>query len=106
MNGVFYSYVKRKIHNDTLYLLCLPNKNKTQLQSARLEYAGNVNDVPTNAKDTGAFKKNPAGVEYRQPVTQFTIALPAKETGEITLHPTLPVILPFLKAPFHPPQQG
>ena len=106
MNGVFYSYVKRKIHNDTLYLLCLPNKNKTQLHSARIAYAGKVTDVPTNAKDTGAFKKNPASAEYRQPATQFTIVLPSKETGERALQPAPPVILRFMKAPFQPPQQG
>jgi len=104
VNGIFYSYVKRKIHNDTLYLLCLPNKNKTQLNSARIEYAGNVNDVPTNAKDTGAFKKNPAGLEYNQPVTQFTVALHVKQTSETGQHPAPPVILCYMKAPFHPPQ--
>ena len=106
VNGVFYSYVKRKIHNDTLFLLCLPNKNKTQLHAARIAYAGNVNDVPANAKDTGVFKKNPAGFEYRQPVIQFTIAFPLKESVERVLQPVLPVILPYMNAPFHPPQQG
>jgi len=106
VNGVVYSYVKRKIHNDTLSLLCLPNKNKTQLRAARVEYAGHVNDVPSNAKDTRAFKKNPAGFEYHQPVSRFTIALPLKATGEMELHPVPPVILPYLNAPFRPPQQG
>ena len=33
VDGIYYSYVKRKIHNDTLYLLCIPNKNKTQLSA-------------------------------------------------------------------------
>ena len=103
-NGVFYSYVKRKIHNDTLYLLCLPNENKTRLHAARVGYAGKVNDVPTNAKDTGALKKNPAGFEYHQPVTRFTVILPLSETGEKVQHPVPPVILPYLNAPFHPPQ--
>jgi hypothetical protein len=106
VNGVFYSYVKRKIHSDTLYLLCLPNTNKTRLHSAQMAYAGKVNDVPTNAKDTAAFKKNPAGFEYHQPVMQFTIALPLKETGELAVQPAPPVIPAFMKAPFHPPQQG
>ena len=103
-NGVFYSYVKRKIHNDTLYLLCLPNENKTRLHAARIAYAGKVNDVPTNAKDTGALKKNPAGSEYHQPVTQFTVILPLSETGEKMQQPVPPVILPYTNAPFHPPQ--
>lgn len=103
-NGVFYSYVKRKIYNDTLYLLCLPNENKTRLYEARICYAGKVNDVPTNTKDTGALKKNPAGVDYVQPVTRFTVVLPLSETREQVQHPVPPVILPYMNAPFHPPQ--
>ncbi|MBO9204149.1 MULTISPECIES: hypothetical protein [Niastella] len=104
VNGVFYSYVKRKVHNDTLYLLCLPNKNKTQLNSVRIEYAGKVNDIPANAKDTGALKKNPVCIEYYQPATQLTIAFPLKEAGKTVQDPTPPLILPYLNAPFQPPQ--
>jgi hypothetical protein len=103
-NGVFYSYVKRKIHNDTLYLLCLPNENKTRLHAARDAYAGKVKEVPTNAKDTGALKKNPAGVEYHQPANRFTVVLLSNEPGEKAQQPVPPVILPYLNAPFHPPQ--
>lgn len=104
VNGVYYSYVKRKIYNDTLHLLCLPNKNKTRLHSVSIDYAGKVNDVPVNAKDTGALKKNPAATEYRQPVAQFTIGPVRIETGETRPHPASPVILPYLNALFHPPQ--
>jgi hypothetical protein len=104
VNGVFYSYVKRKIHNDTLYLLCIPNKNKTQLNSERIEYAGKVNGIPTNAKDIGLFKKNPAGSEYPQPVAQFTVSLLSAKTVEIGERPALRVMLPYMNVPFHPPQ--
>jgi len=104
VNGVFYSYVKRKIQNDTLYLLCLPNKNKTQLNAARIEYANKVQDVPTNAKDPGVLKKNPAGCEYDQPVTQFHVALIATTTRQLCDQPDLPVLQPFITGPFHPPQ--
>jgi hypothetical protein len=82
----------------------LPNKNKTQLHSDRIAYAGNVNDVPANAKDTGAFKKNPAGFEYHQPVNQFIVALLMKATGEKAPQAAPPVILPYINAPFQPPQ--
>jgi hypothetical protein len=36
-NGVVYEYVKRRVHLDTLELLCLPNKTKMQLQSVKNE---------------------------------------------------------------------
>lgn len=104
VNGVFYSYVKRKIYNDTLYLLCLPNKNKTQLTAARIEYANKVQDVPANADDTGALKKNPAVNEYDQPVTQFQVAQISEATGQQGHHPYLPLLQTFIAGPFHPPQ--
>lgn len=62
-NGVYYSYVQRKISNDTLYLLCLPNTTKTQLQGAKIDYAGKTADVPSNeqhptGKKSGGFSEH------------------------------------------------
>lgn len=37
INGVSYQYVKRRVYNDTLELLCLPNPAATQLQSVNNE---------------------------------------------------------------------
>ena len=45
MNGVHYNYVKRKIQNDTLILLCLPNTEKTRLMNARETFFSLVNDL-------------------------------------------------------------
>jgi len=104
VNGLYYSYVKRKIHNDTLYLLCLPNKTKNQLTAARIDYAHKVHDVPTNAAETGALKKNPAGSEYHQPVASFTIAVITTVTGEPAPHKPTPVLYPFITGPWQPPR--
>ena len=38
INGVEYQYVKRRAYQDTLELLCLPNKTKTDLLSAKNEF--------------------------------------------------------------------
>jgi hypothetical protein len=38
VNGVEYEYVKQRIYQDTLELLCLPNQAKTQLQTAKNEW--------------------------------------------------------------------
>lgn len=45
--GIYYKYVKRKIYNDTLHLLCLPDFKRTRLQSAENNYARQVNNVST-----------------------------------------------------------
>ena len=47
-NGEHYRYVKRKVSGNTLYLLCLPNKEKTNIAKAENEFTKAVNDVPAS----------------------------------------------------------
>ena len=51
VNGVDYEYVKKRVYKDTLELLCIPNYNKSKLQSAANELtqiaAGGQASVPT-----------------------------------------------------------
>jgi hypothetical protein len=42
---VHYNYVKRKLYNDTLILLCLPNTEKTRVFNARETFFSLVNDL-------------------------------------------------------------
>ncbi len=39
IDGKDYEYVKRRVHNDTLEVLCLPNSDKTKLKAAGNEMA-------------------------------------------------------------------
>ena len=45
INGVQYNYVKRRYVEDSLELLCIPNKTATSIQSARNEFFKLVNDL-------------------------------------------------------------
>jgi hypothetical protein len=56
-NGVHYNYVKRKVYNDTLYLMCLPNLEKTQLSVAKIDFTKAVNDAPSSKKDAAPIAK-------------------------------------------------
>lgn len=47
-NGEHYRYVKRKVSDNTLYLLCLPNKEKTGIVKVKNEFTKAVNDIPGN----------------------------------------------------------
>jgi len=55
-NGEHYRYVKRKISGNTLYLLCLPNKEKTSITKVKNEFTKAVNDIPGNKQ--GSQQKN------------------------------------------------
>ena len=45
-NGEYYQYVKRKLSNDTLYLLCIPHDEKTKIHAAKTDYFKSVNNLP------------------------------------------------------------
>lgn len=55
-NGQHYRYVKRKISGNTLYLLCIPDTEKTAIASVKNEFTKAVNDVPANKQ--GSQQKN------------------------------------------------
>jgi hypothetical protein len=55
-NGEHYRYVKRKVSGNTLYLLCLPNKEKSSIAKVKNEYTKAVNDVPGD--EQGSQQKN------------------------------------------------
>lgn len=45
INNISLKYVLRKVSNDTIYLKCLPNFRKTQLQKQKEDIAKNVSDA-------------------------------------------------------------
>src|SRR5436190_173113 len=55
-NGDHYRYVKRKVSDNTLFLLCLPNKEKTSIVNVKNEFTKAVNDIPGNKQ--GSQQKN------------------------------------------------
>lgn len=62
--GVMYKYVKRKVADDTLYLMCIPNTKKMHLETAKNDFFKMSNDLAQNNKSkksdnskTPVFKK-------------------------------------------------
>ncbi len=103
--GVHYDYVKRKVSNDTLYLLCLPNKAKTALAVAKSNYSKAVNDIPASKKDAASsIKKGGLNWEYNSIIALYqlnnTIASAKPNNGFIFSKPTLV----FIPSPAQPPE--
>ncbi len=48
VEGVMYKYVKRKVANDTLYLMCIPNTKKMSLETAKNDFFKLSNDLQNN----------------------------------------------------------
>lgn len=104
-NGVYYNYVKRKLCNDTLFLLCLPNKSKTQFYHARHEYAKQVNGTPSGENNDGSLiKKINITSEYNQPVSGYQFMLVAAPTKYHTSYPASRLINALVADTDRPPQ--
>lgn len=73
MDGIEYRYVKRRVFNDSLELLCLPNWGKEQLQSAKLEFFKLSNDWKSaqDGKKSPAMPK-PALPEFCELISFYT----------------------------------
>ncbi len=55
--GAYYKFVKRKITNDTLILLCISNEAKMRLTEAKSRFFELVNDLNANQNSSGSEKK-------------------------------------------------
>lgn len=77
--GIYYKFVKRKVANDTLHLLCLPDFKLTRLQITKDRYAGQLNDShpSSNEKSTRVSGKIAPFSEYEQPRTLCVLIPPA-----------------------------
>jgi hypothetical protein len=53
VDGIHYKYVKRKVENGELVLLCLPNPDKTQFENSRIEFFKLVNDLGNGGQSKG-----------------------------------------------------
>lgn len=61
INGVIYKYVKRRIYNDSLEMLCIPNKAKMKIRESKTDYVKWATDVPQNGsheKKDGSSKNS------------------------------------------------
>jgi hypothetical protein len=51
IHGLQYSYVKRRLYNDSIELLCIPNHDAMQLTKVRNDYYKLVNDLQNPGQD-------------------------------------------------------
>ncbi len=86
MNGVLYTYVKSRIYNDSLEMLCIPNRSKQQLLNSKDNFTNIVFDLQkdTNKKSgesgktfsffkmLGEFEKN---ADFNFNISSKTIVL-------------------------------
>lgn len=79
IDGKIYKYVKRRIVNGELELLCLPDQNKMRLQDAKNNFFKTTNDIATNNDKksdntkTNIFKNLTS--DYEQQAVIYTVSI-------------------------------
>ena len=108
--GIHYNYVKRKVWNDTLILLCIPNQGKMKLNSAKEQFFSLVNDISSENRQSPAPSKSSAEKTITSEYTDHPIGIafscPEIEGSEFMLTHSMIPQGAFLKGPFQPPKQN
>jgi hypothetical protein len=75
IEGVKYKYVKRRIYNDSLEMLCIPDHDVMKLLSAKNEFFKFVNDLqhPGQNKNTNSGSSKNIATDYETANEQFNI---------------------------------
>lgn len=77
IDGIHYKYVKRKVHNDSLVLLCLKNEEKMEIQDAKSRFFALVNDLNTTKPSPNSEKKHTNF--FKSLISECLTTLPAFE---------------------------
>lgn len=108
INGVYYKYVKCRIYNDSLELLCIPNASKMSIQKSKIEFSKMMADAQQNdakkksQSDSKSFHKYISDFEEMQTSNAFNV-----DYSKINLYNKQVVFKSslFSRSPEQPPDQ-
>ena len=86
VDGKIFKYVKRKIHNGQLVLLCLPDEKKSKLRSAREEYFFHANNLVSNSSTKESSTKTVLIKNVASDYDQHHIITTPNYSSSITLY--------------------
>ena len=105
INGIHYKYVKRKIENGELVLLCIPNQQKTNLQAAGQNFFKLINDLqqPGAKKDS---KEHSVKIPISDYIANSTDQSSSIERSVATPHSLYALNIPtgYSTTPAQPPE--
>lgn len=104
--GIHYKYVKRKVANGELVLLCLPNETRMKLQNAREEFFKLVNDLQHNSQEKNSPPtsiKNPI-TEYWQEENNWQLEALTAQQHQYTGYAIVIPLSPLITTPAQPPE--
>ena len=108
INGIHYNYVKRKVVNDTLIMMCIPNHGKMKLNSAKEQFFSLVNDISQKNDQKSPAPKSSLiksiTTDYQVSALELSLNTPAVPGNEYF---SIPVLFPGSIEPgslYQPPE--
>ena len=105
--GKNFKYVKRKVSDGNLILLCIPDARKMVLKKAKAEYGNAANDLNGNSKGSSrsGTQKSFSGNDYTSETFQLsTSILPYFHTSILVSVVNAKLVSQFIPSPGKPPQ--
>ena len=100
-----YNYAEIRMTRDTLFLLVIPNHERTKLIDANIIYAKQVNDIPINKKPhTSLIKKSISESECNYVVLNSKVAMFLENTKRYRDHSFLHITKRAIGVPWQPPE--
>ena len=104
LNGIQYNYVKRMVRNDTLYLYCIPNDQKTKISDTKSEYANqNTDNLPGKKSEQFPLKKAGSMNEYNTRSLSFNFDAHHSFSNNILSFNNCTIQKGFILKPIQPP---
>lgn len=105
LKGHYYKYVGLKITRDTMFLLCLPDNERTRLENEHTQLAKQENDSPANKKAHSSLPKlAPPTAKYDYQVTELHFPAPVTILQKFLVHNTASREHPPLPVNGQPPE--
>ena len=105
--GKNFKYVKRKVSDGKLILLCIPDARKMVLKKGKAEYGNNVNDLNGSSKSSShsGTQKNFNGNDYTSETPQlYTSILPVFQSSTLKSVVKEKLVTTNLASPGKPPK--
>jgi hypothetical protein len=106
--GKNFKYVKRKVSDGKLILLCIPDARKTVLKKAKAEYGNATNDLTGNSKGSRpGNQKSFSGNDYiSESFNIYTSSLPDFQSSILNSVVNNKLVSEFIPSPGKPPQKA
>jgi hypothetical protein len=110
IDGIHYKYVKRKVENGELVLLCIADQSRQMLQTARDDFFRLVNDLQHNSTNKKADSGNSVAFknitsEYRQESNDWSVLVFNLDKLSFVLENTALTADPFTTTDKQPPDR-